>query len=78
MELKEAQNFIDTHHRHHQAAHRDKFRIAAMEDGEIVGVVQVGRPVSCVLDDGNTLEVLRCALMVRRMFAVSCIVGLQE
>lgn len=38
MELKEAQNFIDTHHRHHQAAHRDKFRIAAMEDGEIVGV----------------------------------------
>lgn len=36
MELKEAQNFIDTHHRHHQAAHRDKFRIAAMEDGEIV------------------------------------------
>lgn len=59
MELKEAQNFIDTHHRHHQAAHRDKFRIAAMEDGEIVGVVQVGRPVSCVLDDGNTLEVLR-------------------
>jgi ABC-type microcin C transport system duplicated ATPase subunit YejF len=46
MELKDAQNYINTYHRHHQAAHRDKFRIAAMEDGKIVGVVQVGRPVS--------------------------------
>lgn len=59
MELKDAQNYINTYHRHHQAVHRDKFRIAAMEDGKIVGVVQVGRPVSRVLDDGNTLEVLR-------------------
>ena len=30
-----------------------------MDDGEIIGVVQVGRPVSRVLDDGHTLEVLR-------------------
>ena len=59
MELKDAQNYINTYHRHHQAAHRDKFRIAAMDDGKIVGVVQVGRPVSRVLDDGKTLEVLR-------------------
>ena len=58
MELKDAQDYINTYHRHHQAAHRDKFRIAAMEDGKIVGVVQVGRPVSRILDDGNTLEVL--------------------
>lgn len=59
IELKDAQNYINKFHRHHQAAHRDKFRIAAMEDGEIIGVVQVGRPVSRVLDDGKTLEVLR-------------------
>lgn len=59
MELKDAQAYINQYHRHHQAAHRDKFRIAAMENGEIVGVVQVGRPVSRVLDDGKTLEVLR-------------------
>ena len=59
IELKDAQNYINKFHRHHQAAHRDKFRIAAMEDGEIIGVVQVGRPVSRVLDDGHTLEVLR-------------------
>ena len=59
IELKDAQNYINKFHRHHQAAHRDKFRIAAMDDGEIVGVVQVGRPVSRILDDGRTLEVLR-------------------
>ena len=59
MELKEAQDYINTYHRHHKAAHRDKFRIAATIDGKVVGVVQVGRPVSRVLDDGNTLEVLR-------------------
>ena len=59
MELKEAQDYINTYHRHHKATHRDKFRIAATIDGEVVGVVQVGRPVSRVLDDGNTLEVLR-------------------
>ena len=53
MELKDAQDYINTYHRHHQAAHRDKFRIAAMEDGKIVGVVQVGRPVARVLDDGG-------------------------
>lgn len=60
IELKDAQNYINEHHRHHQAAHRDKFRLAAMDDdGNLVGVVQVGRPVSRVLDDGETLEVLR-------------------
>lgn len=59
IELKDAQDYINIYHRHHQAAHRDKFRIAAMDDNKIVGVIQVGRPVSRVLDDGNTLEVLR-------------------
>lgn len=59
IELKAAQNYINKHHRHHQAAHRDKFRLAAMDNEKIVGIVQVGRPVSRVLDDGNTLEVLR-------------------
>lgn len=66
MELKDAQNYINTYHRHHQAAHRDKFRIAAMEDGKIVGVVQVGRPVSRMLDDGKTLEVLRLCTTGRK------------
>lgn len=59
MELKDAQNFINAHHRHHQASHRDKFRIAASDGKNIIGVIQVGRPISRALDDGHTLEVLR-------------------
>lgn len=60
IELKDAQAYINQYHRHHQASHRDKFRIAASSDGkDIAGVIQVGRPVSRVLDDGHTLEVLR-------------------
>lgn len=59
IELKEAQAYINQYHRHHQAAHRDKFRIAASDGDSIIGVIQVGRPVSRILDDGHTLEVLR-------------------
>ena len=59
IELKQAQAFINQLHRQHAAAVRDKFRIAAMQDGEIVGVAQVGRPISRNLCDGYTLEVLR-------------------
>lgn len=59
IELKQAQAFINQLHRHHAAAVRDKFRIAAKQDGKIVGVAQVGRPISRNLCDGYTLEVLR-------------------
>ena len=60
MELKQVQAYINENHRHHKAAVGDKFRIAAKdEEGNIVGVVQCGRPVPRYLDDGETLEVLR-------------------
>lgn len=59
LELSEAQKFIDELHRHHKSSHRDKFRIGAEIDGKLVAVIQVGRPVSRILDDGKTLEVLR-------------------
>lgn len=59
LELKEAQDYINTYHRHHKAPHRDKFRIGAEINGELVGVIMVGRPIARRLDDGKTLEVLR-------------------
>ena len=61
IELKQAQAFINKLHRHHTAAVRDKFRIAAKNviGGDIVGVAQVGRPISRNLCDGYALEVLR-------------------
>lgn len=59
LELKQANEFVSNLHRHHDAVYRDKFRIGALLDGELVGVVQVGRPVSRELDNGKTLEVVR-------------------
>lgn len=59
LELSVAKEFVSTLHRHHDPVHRDKFRIGASHNGRLVGVVQVGRPVSRMLDDGKTVEVVR-------------------
>ena len=59
LELKTANEFVAKLHRHHDPVHRDKFRCGASVDGRLVGVVQVGRPVSRMLDDGKTVEVVR-------------------
>lgn len=59
LELKQANEYVDRLHRHHNSVHRDKFRVGATKNGKLVGVVQVGRPVSRILDDGQTLEVVR-------------------
>ena len=59
IELKQANEFVNSLHRHHKSVHRDKFRVACEENGKIVGVVQLARPVSRILDDGRTIEVVR-------------------
>lgn len=59
LELKEANAFVDRLHRHHDPVYRDKFRVGAWKDGKLVGIVQIGRPVSRMLDDGKTVEVTR-------------------
>jgi hypothetical protein len=59
VELAEANDFVAKHHRHHKAVVGHKFSLGAMLDGDLVGVVIVGRPVSRMRDDGNTLEVTR-------------------
>lgn len=60
--LKEANAFVEQHHRHHKAVTGHKFSIAVgdVERDTIVGVAIVERPVSRHLDDGWTLEVNRC------------------
>lgn len=58
--LREANAFVEKHHRHHKPVVGHKFSVAcADESGTICGVAIVGRPVSRYLDDGNTLEVNR-------------------
>lgn len=57
--LAEANAFVAEYHRHHKPTVGHKFSIGCSEDGRLVGVAIVGRPVSRYLDDGETLEVNR-------------------
>lgn len=59
LERKEVAEFVERVHRHHDPVMRDKFRIGAEQQGNLVGVVQVGRPNARALCDGRTLEVVR-------------------
>lgn len=59
MDLEGANEFVERHHRHHKPVVGHKFSIGAALDGELVGVVIVGRPVARRRDDGETLEVTR-------------------
>ena len=61
--LAEANAFVQQHHRHHRPVVGHKFSLAAVQDGEVVCVAIIGRPVSRYRDDGLTLEVTRlCTL----------------
>ena len=57
--LRDANAFVAAHHRHHPPVVGHKFSIGATREGEFVGVVIVGRPVSRHRDNGATLEVTR-------------------
>ena len=59
MSLREANVYVDAHHRHHKSVVGHKFSIGCEKDGQLAGVVIVGRPVSRYLDNGTTLEVTR-------------------
>lgn len=59
--LREANAFVAAHHRHHGPA-RGCILCVAVSEGDVVrGVAIVGRPVSRMLDDGWTAEVVRVA-----------------
>jgi hypothetical protein len=57
--LGEANAFVARLHRHHKPVVGHKFSLGAAQSGQVIGVVIVGRPVSRVRDDGQTLEVTR-------------------
>lgn len=59
MTLKEANAYVEQHHRHHGPVVGHKFSIGLSDGEKIVGVAIVGRPVARHLDDGWTLEVNR-------------------
>jgi hypothetical protein len=59
--VRDASRFVTEQHRHHDAPQGAKFALSAWQDGQLVGVAMVGRPVSRRLDNGTTAEVIRVA-----------------
>jgi hypothetical protein len=60
--FRDACAFVAMWHRHHQPPRGMKFALGvATDNGTLVGVALVGRPVARHLDDGMTLEVNRTA-----------------
>jgi len=59
--LREANAFVAAHHRHHRPCRGCVCCLSVALDGKVVGVAIVGRPVSRMLQDGWTAEVVRLA-----------------
>ena len=60
--LRAANAYVKEHHRHHKPPQGARFALAvADEDGSLRGVAMVGTPVSRMLADGWTAEVVRVA-----------------
>lgn len=88
VELKDANDFVAQHHRHHAPVHRDKFRIGVLnDDGELCGIGQCARPVSRILDDGKTIEAVRvctdgtenaCSFIYSRLARISKEMGYKK
>ena len=70
--LKQAQAFVQEHHRHNRPPVGHKFSIGLVnDDGALIGVATAGRPVARCLDDGFTLEVNRTCTLAKaaRLYA---------
>jgi hypothetical protein len=57
--LTAAKAYIAEHHRHHKPPAGGLFAVSAVEDGKVVGIAVVSRPVARMLQDGRTAEVTR-------------------
>jgi hypothetical protein len=62
--LREANDFIEQHHRHSARTSNDggKFAIGLEVEGRLVGAAIVGRPVARLLQVPGTAELLRCCV----------------
>ena len=60
MNLREANDFVKSFHRHNKPTVGGKFAIGASNGDQLVGVAIVGRPIARMFDDGETAELLRC------------------
>ncbi|GGN96081.1 hypothetical protein GCM10010112_87010 [Actinoplanes lobatus] len=59
--FKVACEYVDQHHRHHTRPQGYRFAVGVLAGERLAGVAMAGRPVSRILDDGKTIEVIRVA-----------------
>jgi hypothetical protein len=59
--FRQASAFVQDHHRHNQPPNGHRFSVGVASEGVLVGVAMVSHPVSRMLMDGKTLEVIRTA-----------------
>lgn len=60
LHLAEANALVEQWHRHHQPVPGAKFAVGVADGDRVCGAAIVGRPVARHLQDGWTLEVVRC------------------
>lgn len=62
MKLGEAAEFVRNFHRHNKPPAGGLFAVGVSDGAQCVGVAIVSRPVARHLDDGLTVEVVRCCV----------------
>lgn len=60
LSLAEANTLVEQWHRHHRPVPGSKFAVGVADGDRVCGAAIVGRPVARMMQDGFTLEVVRC------------------
>lgn len=63
MTLTEANAFVRSFHRHNKPTAGGLFAVGASDGEKLTGVAIVSRPVARKLDDGKTVEIVRCCVV---------------
>lgn len=63
MTLAEANDFVRSFHRHNKPVTGHLFSVGASDGEKLVGVAIASRPIARRLDDGYTVEVVRCCVV---------------
>lgn len=88
LSLKEANEFVEKHHRHNKRVVSHKFSIGLEQDGKIIGVGIAGIPIARLLNDRKTLELRRvcvipgypngCSKLMARMKQIGQLMGYEK
>lgn len=75
MSLRQANDFVEQHHRHHKKRQGHKFSIGLEKDGEVIGCVIVGRVSARKLDSGREAEIYRVCVKENNKNACSFLIS---